>query len=272
MGCLVINKDIMKEAAVAILSGEFEKTKSKLTQNNNEPLPIACWIGNRRGVADCGVINSCQLTYALHDAFLHEKYYKEVHVEELISIHKKYCQDSKRIDYGQMRFIKWNWLDEPGDNEFFDEENAQLLRNTGILQVDIDLANYGIQHMEDKVVQLLKQGASPYFFVADGDYAECYIDKEDVKHYTCFDIAPMPVHCIDEIELYWHYIPHDFPTSIREMSEEEIANEIEAIFNIAANKRILRLVADNIDPVAQKRGEELSVKYLGENWSVKDYI
>lgn len=272
MGCLVINKDIMKEAAVAILSGNVEKTQAMLIHNNNEPLPVACWLGSRRGLAGCGIINGCQLTYALHDAFLDDKKYKDMHVDELICIHKKYCRDSERIDYGQMRFIKWNWLDEPGDNEYFEEDDAQLLRNTGVLQKDIDLANYGIQHMEDKVVQLLKQGASPYFFVADGDYAEYHIDKEGVKHYTVFDIAPMPVHCIDEIELYWHYFSHDFPSSVREMSEEEIANNIEVIFNIAANTRILRLVAENISPVAQKRGEELSMKYLGKNWSVKDYI
>ena len=272
MGCLVINKDTLKEASVAILSGDFEKTQAMLIHNNNEPLPVACWLGSRRGVAGCGIINSCQLTYALHDAFLNEKYHKDVHVEELICIHKKYCRDGERTDYGQMRFIKWNWLDEPGDNLFFEEEDAKLLRNTGVLQMDIDLANYGVQHMEDKVVHLLKQGASPYFFVADGDYAECHIDKEGVRHYTFFDIAPMPMHCIDEIELYWHFISPDFPTSIREMSEEELANELEAIFNIAANTRILRLVGENISPVAQKRGEELSMKYLGKNWSVKDYI
>lgn len=272
MGCLVINKDIMKEAAIAILSGDIEKTKAMLAQNNNEPLPVACWLGSRRGVADCGIINSCQLTYALFDAFYDEKYFREVHIEELINIHKKYCQDSERTDYGLMRFIKWNWYDKPGDNEYFDEDDARLLRNTGVGQIDIDLANYGIQHMEGEVVELLRQGASPYFFVADGDYAESYIDKEGVKHYTIFDIAPMPTHCIDEIELYWHYFSQDFPISIRVMEKEEIANNIEAIFNIAANTRILRLVADNISPMAQKRGEELTMKYLGENWRIEDYI
>lgn len=64
----------------------------------------------------------------------------------------------KHPDYSKFSFVDYN------DDAYFDEDDIEDLKKDGVREIDIELTNEGIQHKEEEVIELLKKGASPYYF------------------------------------------------------------------------------------------------------------
>ena len=190
MGCLKIKTEEMHKAIVATLTGNVAAMREILSTNGG-PVIIAHWSGERRGVSSEGILNSFQLAQAMNDSLLHDQLYKTLRVEDMWNLHKELFPNIKRTTYDQFGFIIWNWMDEPGDNPYFDEDDEEEFAGTDVDQRDICLANYAIQHMEKEVVELLKAGASPYFLVTTPSRTEIHYDKDGVLRHSYFDVAPM---------------------------------------------------------------------------------
>ena len=155
----------MRNAVVSTLSGNVETMKDMIGSNHFKPIEIAHWSGERRGVNANGTLDSFQLAQAMSDALQREKLYSSLNVEAMWQLHKDLLPGLERTSYDQLGFIIWNRFDRPGDNPYFDKEDEKELLTTGVSPKDISLTNFGIQHMEKEVVELLKAGASPYFLV-----------------------------------------------------------------------------------------------------------
>ena len=63
MGCISIVNNEMRDAVVAVLTGDTDKMRSLIEANGNSPVKLARWSGERRGVYDKGDIDSFQLSY-----------------------------------------------------------------------------------------------------------------------------------------------------------------------------------------------------------------
>ena len=258
----------MRSVVVDTLKGDVSAIRKILSLNNTPPI-IAHWSGERRGVSAEGTLNSFQLAQALNDALLIDKLYKPLHVEEMWHLHKDMFPNTKRTPYDQFGFVIWNWMDEPGDNPYFDEDDEKELAETNVEQRDICLANFAIQHMEKEVVELLKAGASPYFLVTTPARTETYCDKDGVLRHTYFDVAPMlevtKVHSDD----YWmEFIGDYLEKDIASLPVETLENVVEGIFDVAACERILYLTDKYISDEARSKGEKLMLKHLGKIYPI----
>ena len=199
--CISIESKDEKEAVIAVLTGDTNKIRSLIEAARNSPIKLARWSGDRRGVSDEGDIDSFQLSYAMYDALKNNDYCKTLHVLEMWNLHKALFPDMKRTPYDQLGFVIWNWWEEPGDNPYIDDEDYEFLLNDGVSEDNIRLTNYGIQHMEDEVVRLLQEGATPYFLCHAPYITEIHEDKDGNIRHTYFDVAPMlevtKVHSVD---------------------------------------------------------------------------
>ena len=176
--CISIESKDEKEAVIAVLTGDTNKIRSLIEAARNSPIKLARWSGDRRGVSDEGDIDSFQLSYAMYDALKNNDYCKTLHVLEMWNLHKALFPDMKRTPYDQLGFVIWNWWEEPGDNPYIDDEDYEFLLNDGVSEDNIRLTNYGIQHMEDEVVRLLQEGATPYFLCHAPYITEIHEDKD----------------------------------------------------------------------------------------------
>ena len=175
--CISIESHNEREAVVAVLTGDTDKIRSLIEANGNSPVKLANWSGERRGFNDKGDINSFQLSYAMYDALKNNEYCEKLHVREMWNLHKSLFPEMKRTPYDQLGFVIWNWWEEPGDNPYIDDEDYEFLLNDGVSEDNIRLTNCGIQHMEDEVVRLLKEGATPYFLCHAPYITEIHEDK-----------------------------------------------------------------------------------------------
>ncbi len=259
----------MRNAVVSTLSGNVETMKVLLTSNNFNPMEIAQWSGERRGVNTNGTINSFQLAQALSDALHNDKLLSKLNTDAMWQLHKDLFPDMERQPYDQLGFIIWNWFDNPGDNPYFDEHDEKELLATGVEKRDIHLTNFGVQHMEKEVVELLKAGASPYFLVTAPSSTEMYVNKEGLICHTYFDVAPMieltKIHSDD----YWNNFDcNSLEGDIYSLSTSTLEEVLEGIFNVAACERILYLTDKYICDEARDKGNELMLKYLGKMNSI----
>ena len=259
----------MRDAVVAVLTGDTAKIQSLIEANGNFPIKLARWSGERRGVSDEGDIDSYQLSYAIFDALQNNEYSEKLHVKEMWYLHKSLFPNMERTPYEQFGFIIWNWMEEPGDNPYIDDEDEAFLLNDGVSENNIRLTNCGIQHMEGEVVRLLKEGATPYFLV-HAPYITCINEDKDgnIRH-TYFDVAPMlEVTKIHSADYWWEFIGDDLDNEISKFEIPVLERIVEGIFNVGACERILHLTEKYISDKARREGDELMMKYLGRIHSI----
>ena len=258
----------MRNIVVATLKGDVASMRDILSSSSTPPI-IAHWSGERRGVSSEGTLNSFQLAQAMNDALRIDKLYKPLHAEELWHLHKDIFPNIKRTTYDQFGFIIWNWMDEPGDNPYFDEEDEKEFAETNVEQRDICLANFAIQHMEKEVVELLKAGASPYFLVTTPARTEAHYDKEGVLRHTYFDVAPMlEVSKLHSDDYWMEFIGDSLEEDIASLPIESLENVVEGIFDVAACERILYLTDKYITDDARAKGEKLMLEHLGKIYPI----
>ena len=258
----------MRQIIVAMLKGDVA-AMSEVLSASSTPAVVAHWSGERRGLSSKGNLDSFQFAQALHDALRMDKLYKTLHVEEMWQLHKDMFPHYHRTPYDQFGFIIWNWMDEPGDNPYFDEDDEVELGETNVEQRDICLANFAIQHMEKEVVELLKAGASPYFLVTTPARTEAYYDKTGTLRHTYFDVAPMlevtKVHSDD----YWmEFIGDSLEHDVDSLTDDTLGYVVEGIFNVAACERILYLTNKYISDEARAKGEKMMFEHLGKIYPI----
>ena len=267
--CISIKNKEERDAVVALLTGDTDKMRSLIEANGNSPVKLAGWSGERRGVSDKGDIDSFQLSHAMYDALKNNDYCKKLHVQDMLNLHKELFPDLKRTPYDQFGFIIWNWMEEPGDNPYIDDEDYEFLLNDGVPEDNIFLTNCGIQHMEEEVVRLLKNGATPYFLCHAPYLTEIYEDKDGNIRHTYFDVAPMlEVTKMHSVDYWWEFIGDDLDNDISQIETGGLERIVEGLFNVGACERILHLTDIYINDEARKEGEELMLKYLGEIRSI----
>ena len=269
MGCISIENKEMIDVVVAVLTGNTDKIRSLIQANDYSPIKLARWSGERRGVSDEGDIDSYQLSYAMFDALKHNELFDKLNVGKMWELHQELIPNTKRTSYDQFGFIIWNWMEETGDNPYFDEEEEHELVKSGVKTEDIQLTNAGIQHMEKELVSLLKAGASPYFLVTIPDIMEAYIDKNGKLRHTYFDVAPMlEVTKVHSCDYWWEYIGDDLENDVSSLPMPTLENIIEGLFNVGACERILHLTDKYICEQARHEGELLMLEQLGEIHSI----
>ena len=248
--CIKINSEEKRKNLVAILNGDVAKMESLLKQNNGKPLPVfdVAW-GEHYYYFD-----SYQFTYVLYDALLYDNDdtdYRERHIPEMLEMHKRLCGEMKHPNYGKIPFVNYN------DWDYFDEADIAELKEDGALDIDIELTNEGIQHHEEKVIELLKKGASPYFLNRWNYGRDC-----KVYHYGYLEVAFLLCHLDSEWCDQWdHYGLTLLRKDINTLEDEDLETIVFALFNAAASQRILYLVDKYITDEARAKGEELMRKY-----------
>ena len=135
----------------------------------------------------------------------------------------------------------------PEDNPYIDDEDYEFLLQDGVPEINIRLTNCGIQHMEDEVVRLLKEGASPYFLCHAPYITNIHEDKNGNIQHTYFDVAPMlevtKCHSCD----YWlDFNLDNLDKDISSFDRPKIESIIEGLFNVGACERILHLTDEYI--------------------------
>ena len=258
----------MRNVVVATLTGNVS-TMSEILSSNGSPVIVAHWSGERRGLCSEGTLDSLQLAQAMNDSLRRDKLYKPLNVEAIWHLHRSLFPDMKRTSYDQFGFIIWNWMDEPGDNPYFDEDDEVELMETGVEKRDICLANFAIQHMENEVVDLLKAGASPYFLVTTPLRTEIHYDKEGVLRHTYFDVAPMlDVTKMHSVDYWFQFIGDNLEKEIASLPISTLEEVVEGLFNVAACERILYITDKFISEDARKKGEIMMMEHLGEIHSI----
>lgn len=261
----------MREAVVAVMTGNIAKIRSLIKSNGNSPIHLAYWSGWRRGVADRGEIDSFQLSYAMYDAFKKTEYCEKLHTREIWNLHKTLFPNTTRTPYDQFGFIIWNWMEKPGDNPYFDDEDYEFLLKDGVAEADIQLTNNGIQHMEDEVVRLLKEGASPYFLCHAPYITQIHEDKNGNLRHTYFDVAPMLDTTVWHSADYWDdFIGDNLNKDINQLETTVLERIVEGIFNVGACERILHLTDKYISDEARQKGKELMKKYLDKIYEITE--
>ena len=234
-----------------MLSGDVEMIESLLKQNNGKPLPVfdAKW-GN-----DYFFFDSYQFCYVLYDALLYsneEKDYRGRNIPEILDLHERMCGQVSHLDYGKIPFISWN------DDNYLDEDEIAILKEGGASDLDIELTNAGIQHKEEKVIELLKKGASPYFI----NLTDCAGIESKEIHYGYYEVAMLLCHLDSEWCDQWDINGLSLlRENINSLNDDDLELIVFDLFNAAASQRILYLVDKYITDEARAKGEELMRKY-----------
>ena len=244
---IFVNSPEMRRNAQVMLSGRVDELKSLISQCDNHALPIA-------SIKCDGIpctINSYQLAYALYDTYAYDSdqtWFKEHHIMEILNIHKRMCPSISRVDYSKFDFISWN------DCEYFYEDDTEMLLKSGVSQCDIDLANYGMLHMEKEVIDLLQKGASPYF-------KDVTDDIKLIDWHYC-NLAPMPY----ELDNIWcdQWFLHgmsDFEENIDTLSNQKLCMYLYCLFNAGASMRMLYIIDKYIRDDVREKGIDLLKSY-----------
>lgn len=248
--CIKFTSEEMKRNLITMLSGDVKKIEELIIASHNHPVPVA--------VADWGdeyfYFDSYLFSYVLYDALLFDNDdtdYRGRNIPEMLNLHKRLCPPMKHPDYGKIPFISYN------DWDYFDEEEIEDLKKDGARDIDIKLTNEGIQHREERVVELLKKGASPYFFNRL-NYGRDYPDY----HYGYMEVSYLLSHLDSEWCDQWDI--HGLTLLRKDISlldDEDLELIVFDLFNAAASQRILYLVDKYISDEARVKGEELMRKY-----------
>lgn len=234
-----------------MLSGDVEMIESLLRQNNGKPLPVfdAGWDD------DYFYFDSYQFCYVLYDALLYsneESDYRGRNIPEILDTHERMCGQIRHLDYGKFPFINWN------DNNYFDDEEIAILKEGGASDLDIELTNAGIQHKEEKVIELLKKGASPYFI----NLTDCAGTESKEIHYGYYEVAMLLCHLGSEWCDQWDLNGLSLlRKNINSLNDDDLELIVFDLFNAAASQRILYLVDKYITDEVRAKGEELMRKY-----------
>ena len=238
----------MKNNLIAMLSGDVKKIEELIIASLNHPVPIAVagWSGEKIH------IDSYLFSYVLYDALLYDNDdtdYKGRNIPEMLDLHKRLCEPMKHPDYGKIPFIKYN------DWDYFDEEDIEDLKKDGARAIDIELTNEGIQHREEKVIELLKKGASPYF-LNHWNWGQNY------QPYGYLEVAFLLCHLDSEWCDKWDIRGLSLlRKDINALTNEDLEEIVLNLFDAAASQRILYLVDKHITDEARAKGEELMRKY-----------
>lgn len=244
----------MRNNLIAILRGDVGKVEELINTSHNQPLLVAYvdWGEERIN------IDSYMLSYVLYDALLFDKDDKDYsgrNIPEMLNLHMRMCGPSKHPDYSMFPFITWNDWD-----SYFDEEDVELLTNDGVSSIDIELVNEGMRHNEERVVELLKKGASPYFL--NRTDAASFEDNGKQYHYGYFEVAPLLCQLDSEWCDQWdiRYL-RLLRKDLESLDNEDLGLIVWSLFDAAASQRILYLVDKYINDEARSKGEELMRKY-----------
>ncbi len=238
-----------------MLSGDNELVESLLKQNNGKPLPVfdAEW-GDEYFHFDSYIFS-----YVLYDALMFDNDDTDYHgknIPEMLDLHKQVCGDLKHPDYSKYSFVSWNdwdYLDEE-----LDKEEIALLKRDGARDIDIELTRAGTQHKEDRVIELLKEGATPYFL----NLTEYFGQTNREIHYTYFEVAMLLSHLDSEWCDQWDINGLSLiRKDVKTLSDDDLGLIVFDLFNAAASQRILYLVDKYITAEARAKGEELMRKY-----------
>ena len=243
-----INSEEKKRNLIAMLNGDVDMIGSLLKQNNGKPLPVfdVSW-GDEYFYFD-----SYQFAYVLYDALLfddHDTDYRGRNIPEMLDLHKRICGLMKHPDYGKISFVDYN------DWDYFSEEDIAELKKDGVRDIDIELTNEGIQHREEKVIELLKNGASPYF-LNHSNWGPNY------QPYGYLEVAFLLCHLDSEWCDQWDIRSLALlRKDINTLTEEDLEEIVKNLFDAAASQRILYIVDKHITDEARAKGEELMRKY-----------
>ena len=252
MSCWVKFTSIdMRNNLISMLRGDVKKIEMLIDVSNYKPIPIASVSWGEELI----MIDSYLLSYVLYDALLYsndETDYRGRNISEMLDLHKQMCGEMKHPDYGKIPFVRYN------DWDYFDEEDIEELKKDGASDIDIELTNEGVQHHEEKVIELLKKGASPYFLNRWNINPNC--DNSD--QYGYLEVAFLLCHLDSEWCNQWdlHGLSHlrEEPESL---DDEDLCEIVQALFDAAASQRILYLVDKYITDEAKAKGEELMREY-----------
>ena len=252
--CIKINSEEKKRNLVAMLNGDVAKVDSLLRQNNGKPLPVfdVAW-GD-----DYYYFDSYQFTYVLYDALLYDNDdtdYRGRNIPKMLEMHKRLCGEMKHPNYGKIPFVNYN------DWDYFDEEDIADLKKDGVSDIDIELTNEGIQHHEEKVIELLKRGASPYF-LNHWNYGRDYKDYPYGYLEVAFLLCHLDSEWCDQWDIRSLRLLREDP---QKLNAEDLGNIVHSLFDAAASQRILYLVDKYITDEARAKGEELMRKYDAYN-------
>ena len=249
---IFVNSPEMRRNAQVMLSGRVDELKSLISQCDNHALPIA-------SIKCDGIpctINSYQLAYALYDTYAYDSdqtWFKEHHIMDMLNLHKSMCPYNSHVDYTKFDFISWN------DCEFFYEDDIEMLLKSGVPQCDIDLANYGLQHKEKEVIDLLQKGASPYFKDVTDDINK---DKSGLIDWHYNNLAPMPCVLNDVWCDQWALDGmSDFEENIDNLTDDELCMYLYCLFNAGASMRMLYIIDKYIRDDVREKGIELLKRY-----------
>lgn len=157
----------------------------------------------------------------------------------------------KHLDYSKIPFVDYY------DQDYFDEEDIEELKTDGALDIDIELTNEGIRHNEEKVIELLENGASPYF-LNHWNSGRNYKDYPYGYSEVAFLLCNLDSEWCDQWD---HYGLTLLRKDIESLEDNDLENLVFSLFNAAASQRILCLVDKYIKDEARAKGEELMRKY-----------
>ena len=241
----------MRRNTQVMLSGRVDELKALIAETGNRFIPIA--MVNWDGV-DC--INSYQLAYALYDAYAYDSdqtWFEEHRIMDMLNVHKSMCPYNAHVDYSKLGFISWN------DFEYYDENDIETLLKSGVPQCDIDLANFGMQHMEKEVIDLLQKGASPYYLDVTDD---TNIDKNSVVHWCYANLASLLCQLDSEWCDQWDlHGMSNLEKNIDHLDDEELCMYLCYLFNAGASMRMLYIIDKYMKDDVKEKGVELLKRY-----------
>lgn len=119
--------------------------------------------------------------------------------------------------------------------------------------------------MENEVVRLLKEGATPYFLCNAPYLTQIHEDKDGKICHTYFDVAPMlDVTRMHSDDYWWDFIGDSLDVDSATLTTDNLERIVEGLFNVGACERILHLTDKHISDKARKEGDKLMMTYLGE--------
>lgn len=245
----IVRDDRTRKVVIAMLCGDIDMIEKMLRSNNNQPLPI-------------DETDSYELAFALYDAFRFDKEKRRVYtqrVEEILQLHQAICPHKER-SYTECPYIN------PPMTPFYEEKEFRILREDNIATIDIALMDRSLEFDEAAVIELLKQGACPYYL----DRSDLMIEDGEPE-YRYNNIAPAIDWLGEEIFFRWQEGEYDNIKAPEMETNEKLSSAVEDIFNVAANNRMLYIIDSNITQEAKEKGLQLMTQYLGQIFPIMDY-
>lgn len=206
-------------------------------------------------------LTAFELVYALCNIFKYYKQNEDYHIyKSMIDLFSQNITPIlPRINYGNYHFITYNAF----DDNYYDEESEENYRKYGARDIDIQLTNLGIRHKQEEVVNLLKQGASPYM--------ENDLDVQEGHGFHYYDVSPLLEVLTSNIQFVsmctvHTVIDNDFKED--DTTEHCFIDTFRDIIVASAHIEILFLVDKYILPQVRKKGKEMMQRKLGEVYEI----